>query len=57
VSAHRKHHTDLAFDVTTGLRFHPIEIVPSIVIKLAVGAPALVVLIFEVLLAYQSNSV
>jgi sterol desaturase/sphingolipid hydroxylase (fatty acid hydroxylase superfamily) len=51
---HRMHHADLEFDVTTGLRFHPIEILLSMVIKLAVvaalGAPALAVLIFEVLL-------
>jgi sterol desaturase/sphingolipid hydroxylase (fatty acid hydroxylase superfamily) len=51
---HRMHHADLAFDVTTGLRFHPIEIFLSMVIKLAVvaalGAPAVAVLIFEVLL-------
>jgi sterol desaturase/sphingolipid hydroxylase (fatty acid hydroxylase superfamily) len=51
---HRMHHTDLDFDVTTGARFHPIEIVLSMLIKFAVvvalGAPALGVLIFEVLL-------
>ena len=51
---HRMHHADLEFDVTTGLRFHPIEIVLSMVIKLAVvaalGAPAVAVLVFEVLL-------
>lgn len=51
---HRMHHTDLEFDVTTGLRFHPVEIVVSMMIKLgvvlALGAPALAVLIFEVLL-------
>jgi sterol desaturase/sphingolipid hydroxylase (fatty acid hydroxylase superfamily) len=51
---HRMHHADLEFDVTTGLRFHPIEIVLSMAIKLAVvaalGAPAAAVLIFEVLL-------
>jgi sterol desaturase/sphingolipid hydroxylase (fatty acid hydroxylase superfamily) len=51
---HRMHHADLEFDVTTGLRFHPIEIVLSMVIKLAVvaalGAPAVAVLLFEVLL-------
>jgi sterol desaturase/sphingolipid hydroxylase (fatty acid hydroxylase superfamily) len=51
---HRMHHADLEFDVTTGLRFHPIEILLSLVIKAAViaalGAPALAVLIFEVLL-------
>ena len=51
---HRMHHADLEFDVTTGLRFHPVEIVLSMVIKFAVvaalGAPAIAVLIFEVLL-------
>ena len=51
---HRMHHADLEFDVTTGLRFHPIEILLSMAIKLAVivalGAPAVAVLIFEVLL-------
>ena len=51
---HRMHHADLEVDVTTGLRFHPIEILLSTGIKLAVvtavGAPAAAVLIFEVLL-------
>lgn len=51
---HRMHHADLEFDVTTGLRFHPVEILLSMVIKLAVvaalGAPVVAVLIFEVLL-------
>ena len=51
---HRMHHTDLDFDVTTGSRFHPIEIVLSMLIKFAVvmalGAPAFGVLVFEVLL-------
>jgi sterol desaturase/sphingolipid hydroxylase (fatty acid hydroxylase superfamily) len=51
---HRMHHADLDFDVTTGLRFHPIEILLSMGIKLAVvavlGPPAVAVLIFEVLL-------
>jgi sterol desaturase/sphingolipid hydroxylase (fatty acid hydroxylase superfamily) len=51
---HRMHHADLEFDVTTGLRFHPIEILLSMLIKFAViaalGAPAVAVLIFEVLL-------
>ena len=51
---HRMHHTDTEFDVTTGARFHPIEIVLSMAIKLgvvaALGAPAPAVLIFEVLL-------
>jgi sterol desaturase/sphingolipid hydroxylase (fatty acid hydroxylase superfamily) len=51
---HRVHHADTEFDVTTGLRFHPVEIVLSMLIKIAVvvglGAPALAVLLFEVLL-------
>jgi sterol desaturase/sphingolipid hydroxylase (fatty acid hydroxylase superfamily) len=51
---HRMHHADLEFDVTTGLRFHPVEIVLSMTIKLAavaaLGAPAVAVLVFEVLL-------
>ncbi len=51
---HRMHHADLEFDVTTGLRFHPVEILLSMGLKLAVvaalGAPAIAVLIFEVLL-------
>src|SRR5712691_11935992 len=51
---HRMHHADLDFDVSTGLRFHPIEIVLSMLIKLtvvaALGAPAEAVLAFEILL-------
>jgi sterol desaturase/sphingolipid hydroxylase (fatty acid hydroxylase superfamily) len=51
---HRMHHADLDFDVTTGARFHPIEILLSMGLKLAVvaalGAPAVAVLVFEVLL-------
>jgi len=51
---HRLHHADTEFDVTTGLRFHPIEIALSMLIKVAVvvalGAPAVSVLLFEVLL-------
>lgn len=51
---HRMHHADLDFDVTTGSRFHPIEIVLSMLIKfgvvVALGAPAPAVLVFEVLL-------
>jgi sterol desaturase/sphingolipid hydroxylase (fatty acid hydroxylase superfamily) len=51
---HRVHHADLDFDVTTGVRFHPIEILISMAIKIAVvaaiGAPALAVLVFEILL-------
>ncbi len=51
---HRMHHTDLDFDVTTGARFHPAEIVLSVLLKLAavmaLGPPAAAVLVFEVLL-------
>ncbi len=51
---HRMHHTDLDIDVTTGARFHPIEIIFSMGIKSAmvivIGAPASSVLAFEVLL-------
>jgi len=51
---HRMHHADLEFDVTTGLRFHPLEIMASMAIKLAavaaLGPPAVAVLIFEVVL-------
>lgn len=51
---HRVHHADQDFDVTTGTRFHPIEILISTAVKCAavaaIGAPALAVLVFEVLL-------
>jgi len=51
---HRMHHVDLDFDVTTGLRFHPVEILLSLLIKfaavLALGAPAAAVLAFELAL-------
>jgi sterol desaturase/sphingolipid hydroxylase (fatty acid hydroxylase superfamily) len=51
---HRMHHTDLDVDVTTGFRFHPLEILLSLGIKLAAvaafGPPAAAVLLFEVLL-------
>lgn len=51
---HRVHHADLDYDVTTGARFHPIEIALSMLIKFAtitvLGPPVLAVVIFEVLL-------
>ena len=51
---HRMHHADLDIDLTTGARFHPIEIILSMLIKFgvvaALGASAVGVLIFEVLL-------
>ena len=51
---HRVHHADLDIDVTTGIRFHPIEIILSMLIKFVaivmLGPPVLAVIIFEVLL-------
>ncbi|OXY82693.1 sterol desaturase family protein [Oceanimonas doudoroffii] len=51
---HRMHHTDTELDATTGVRFHPLEILLSMAIKLtavvALGASPLAVLVFEVLL-------
>ncbi len=51
---HRVHHADPDFDVTTGARFHPIEIVLSMLIKFAtivlLGPPVVAVVIFEILL-------
>ena len=53
-SVHRMHHTDTAFDFTTALRFHPIEIFLSILIKavaiILLGAPAFAVIAFEIIL-------
>ena len=55
---HRMHHADLDVDVTTGARFHPIEIVLSMILKfgviVALGAPPLAVLVFEVVLSAGS---
>jgi len=51
---HRMHHADLDFDVSTGARFHPLEIAISMVIKIAavvaIGASPQAVVIFEVVL-------
>ncbi|MEN8132319.1 MAG: sterol desaturase family protein [Pseudomonadota bacterium] len=51
---HRVHHADLDYDVTTGARFHPLEIILSMLIKIAtialLGPPVIAVVIFEVLL-------
>ena len=51
---HMMHHADLDIDVTTGLRFHPIEMILSMGIKLStvvlIGPSVLAVLIFEILL-------
>jgi len=51
---HRVHHADMDIDVTTGARFHPIEIILSMIIKfaaiVALGPPLIAVIIFEILL-------
>src|SRR4051812_21753212 len=51
---HRMHHADLDIDVSTGVRFHPIEIILSMLIKIAIvvlmGVPAVAVIAFEVVL-------
>lgn len=51
---HRVHHADRDIDVSTALRFHPIEIAASMLIKIglvyAIGAPAMAVVLFEVVL-------
>ncbi|MBK8159541.1 MAG: sterol desaturase family protein [Rhodospirillaceae bacterium] len=55
---HRMHHADLELDVTSGARFHPVEILLSMLIKIALvaalGAPAVAVLLFEILLNASS---
>ena len=51
---HRMHHTELGLDVTSAIRFHPVEIIISMLIKmlfvLLMGIPVVAVIIFEVLL-------
>jgi len=51
---HMVHHADLDYDVTTGARFHPVEIILSMLIKIVtiavLGPPVLAVVVFEVLL-------
>ena len=51
---HMMHHTDLDFDTTTGVRFHPLEVLLSMGIKIGavsvLGIPALAVVLFEILL-------
>lgn len=55
---HRVHHADLDYDLTTGARFHPLEILLSMLIKFAtivvIGAPVVAVIIFEVILNAMS---
>ena len=52
---HRVHHADLDYDLTTGSRFHPIEMVLSMALKIAavslLGPPVVAVVLFEVLLS------
>ena len=51
---HKMHHSDPDIDITTAIRFHPVEIILSMLIKAAIivvlGAPALAVFLFEVVL-------
>jgi sterol desaturase/sphingolipid hydroxylase (fatty acid hydroxylase superfamily) len=51
---HKVHHTDLELDLSTGVRFHPLEILLSMLLKTAtillLGIPATAVLVFEILL-------
>jgi len=51
---HRMHHSDIDFDVTTALRFHPLEIILSMMWKAAIvvalGVPVIAVLLFEIVL-------
>ena len=55
---HRVHHSDLDFDFTTAVRFHPLEIILSMLIKMAVvallGPPILAVLLFELALSLNA---
>lgn len=55
---HRIHHSDQDCDVTTGVRFHPVEIIISVIIKISaviiLGAPVLTVILFEITLNFMS---
>lgn len=55
---HKVHHADPHLDASTGLRFHPVEIALSLVVKITavivLGAPVLAILIFEILLNAMS---
>ncbi|NKB36600.1 MAG: sterol desaturase family protein [Gammaproteobacteria bacterium] len=55
---HRVHHSDTDIDVTTGVRFHPLEILLSLCIKitavLLIGPPLIAVIVFEVVLSSSS---
>lgn len=51
---HRMHHTEICLDVTSAVRFHPIEIIISMLIKMAfvflMGIPVVAVILFEIIL-------
>jgi sterol desaturase/sphingolipid hydroxylase (fatty acid hydroxylase superfamily) len=55
---HRVHHSDTEFDTTTGIRFHPLEIILSMCIKIAavalLGPPIIAVIVFEIVLSVTS---
>ncbi|MDH5178374.1 MAG: sterol desaturase family protein [Gammaproteobacteria bacterium] len=55
---HRLHHADLDYDLTTGARFHPIEIFLSMGIKFAtiivLGPPVVAVILFEIILNFMA---
>lgn len=55
---HRVHHSDVAVDASTGLRFHPLEIAGSMALKLALvallGPAPLAVMLFELWLSVGS---
>jgi sterol desaturase/sphingolipid hydroxylase (fatty acid hydroxylase superfamily) len=56
---HRMHHADTGFDLTTAFRFHPLEIVLSMLWKAAViialGAPPVAVLVFEIIAQWRGD--
>ena len=58
---HRMHHADLELDTTTGLRFHPLEILLSLLIKavavLALGAPVLAVIVLNATAMFNHGNV
>ena len=55
---HLVHHADPEFDVTTGIRFHPLEMLASACVKalaiVLIGAPVLAVILFEIVLTSMS---
>jgi sterol desaturase/sphingolipid hydroxylase (fatty acid hydroxylase superfamily) len=55
---HQVHHSDLSFTVSTAVRFHPVELLLSLPIRLLavvlIGAPAMAVVVFEVIFAFAN---